>query len=254
MTYRYHMRGNSLIKKLMLVMSEGEQAQIIEAMRTVRKPMVVSFLNAHAFNLAWKETDFRRSLVESDLLLRDGIGVSILLALLGIRPGLNMNGTDLIPKVLERCHGSVVLLGTRDPYLSMAAARLREAGTDVAITLDGFQPDSRYLDAVRESHPSVVILAMGMPKQERVALALKEAITWPCLIVNGGAILDFMSGRVIRAPGMLRILHLEWLFRLAREPRRLWRRYVLGNSVFLFRSLRIWRSLKPNRDHGRTLV
>ncbi|MFK4443110.1 exopolysaccharide biosynthesis WecB/TagA/CpsF family protein [Caballeronia udeis] len=254
MTYRYHMRGNSLIRKLTLVMSEREQDRIIETMQTVRKPMVVSFLNAHAFNLAWKETDFRRSLVESDLLLRDGIGVSILLTLLRIRPGLNMNGTDLIPKLLERCHGSVALLGTREPYLSMAAAKLSEAGTDVTIKLDGFQPDLRYLDAVRESRPAVVILAMGMPKQERVALALKEAITWPCLIVNGGAILDFMSGRVSRAPGMLQALHLEWLFRLAREPRRLWRRYVLGNSVFLIRSLRIWRSLRPDRDNGRTLI
>ena len=254
MTYRYHMRGNSLIRKLTLVMSEHEEDRIIEAMQTACKPMVVSFLNAHAFNLAWKESDFRRSLVESDLLLRDGIGVSILLTLLGIRPGLNMNGTDLIPKVLKRCRGSVALLGTRDPYLSMAAVKLREAGSNVTIALDGFQPDARYLDAVRASRPAIVILAMGMPKQERVALSLKEAITWPCLIVNGGAILDFMSGRVSRAPGMLQTLHLEWLFRLAREPRRLWRRYVLGNSVFLFRSLRIWRSLRPERNTGRTLI
>ncbi|RKT10539.1 exopolysaccharide biosynthesis WecB/TagA/CpsF family protein [Paraburkholderia sp. RAU2J] len=254
MVYRYHMRGNSVIRKLTLVKSEREHERILESMRQMQRPVIVSFLNAQAFNLAWKETEFRRSLVESDVLFRDGVGVSILLTMLGIHPGINMNGTDLIPKMLERSTGRVALLGTRDPYLSTAADKLASSGIPIALKLDGFHPENRYVEAILSSRPDIVILAMGMPKQERVAFALKNAVTWPCLIVNGGAILDFISGRVTRAPNVVQSLHLEWLFRLAQEPKRLFRRYVMGNAIFLFRAIRIRRSLRRVRQEGQALV
>jgi exopolysaccharide biosynthesis WecB/TagA/CpsF family protein len=83
----------------------------------------------------------------------------------------------------------------------------------------------------------LIILGMGMPRQEIVALALRAALHRPCLIVCGGAILDFLGGRVPRAPRLLQGLGLEWAWRLAREPRRLFRRYVLGNPVFIGRAL-----------------
>jgi hypothetical protein len=85
----------------------------------------------------------------------------------------------------------------------------------------------------------LIILGMGMPRQEIVALALRAALHRPCLIVCGGAILDFLGGRVPRAPRLLQGLGLEWAWRLAREPRRLFRRYVLGNPVFIGRALRL---------------
>ncbi|PTB30866.1 glycosyltransferase [Paraburkholderia caribensis] len=248
------MRGSSVIRKLTLVKSEWEYERILESMRQVQRPVVVSFLNAHAFNLAWQETNYRRSLVESDVLLRDGVGVSILLSLLGVHPGINMNGTDLIPKMLNQLSGRVALMGTRDPYLSIAADKLASSGVSIALKLDGFLPDHCYVDAVLSGKPDVVILAMGMPKQERIALALKDAVNWPCLIINGGAILDFISGRVTRAPNVVQSLRLEWLFRLAQEPKRLFRRYVLGNSVFLFRALRISRSFRRVRQEQQALI
>ena len=179
------MRGSSVIRKLTLVKSEWEYERILESMRQVQRPVVVSFLNAHAFNLAWQETNYRRSLVESDVLLRDGVGVSILLSLLGVHPGINMNGTDLIPKMLNQSSGRVALMGTRDPYLSIAADKLASSGVSIALKLDGFQSDHCYVNAVLSGKPDVVILAMGMPKQERIALALKDAVNWPCLIIMG---------------------------------------------------------------------
>jgi exopolysaccharide biosynthesis WecB/TagA/CpsF family protein len=250
MPYLYYMRAASLIKRLTLVRDETERELIIEALQKPGHPLIVSFLNAHAFNLAWNEYEFRRTLIESDLLLRDGIGVSILLRLLRITPGLNMSGTDLIPKMLAHCGGSVALLGTRDPFLSKAADRLAAKGIAVCMKLDGFQPAQTYVDAVSKARPTVVIIAMGVPKQEHVARLLKEAIDWPCLIVNGGAILDFISGRVRRAPNVIQQLRLEWMFRLLQEPKRLWRRYVLGNWAFLFRSLRIWQSTQREYQAG----
>jgi len=88
----------------------------------------------------------------------------------------------------------------------------------------------------REQQPELIVLGMGMPKQEAVAAEL--AVTGgPCLIVCGGAILDFLGGKVSRAPEWLRRLGGEWLYRLLREPKRLFMRYVVGNPLFLLRTL-----------------
>jgi exopolysaccharide biosynthesis WecB/TagA/CpsF family protein len=80
---------------------------------------------------------------------------------------------------------------------------------------------------------------MGMPRQELLSAMIAKELRGPILIVNGGAILDFMAGRFKRAPRMLRRLGLEWAFRLLLEPNRLWRRYLLGNFVFLWRTAQI---------------
>jgi exopolysaccharide biosynthesis WecB/TagA/CpsF family protein len=80
---------------------------------------------------------------------------------------------------------------------------------------------------------------MGMPRQEEMACVLRAALTHPCLIVCGGAIIDFLGGRAPRAPVWMRRFGLEWVYRLMQEPGRLFRRYVLGNPLFLLRTLRL---------------
>ena len=101
------------------------------------------------------------------------------------------------------------------------------------------RPDlyDEYLRLAARESPHLVVLAMGMPRQERLARALRAAAQGPCLIICGGAIADFLGGRYARAPRWLQRLGLEWCWRLAREPRRLFGRYVLGNPLFLARAL-----------------
>jgi len=82
------------------------------------------------------------------------------------------------------------------------------------------------------------VLGMGMPKQERVARLLRAHLGSPTLIVCGGATLDFLGGRVRRAPVWVRRADLEWLYRLALEPRRLWGRYGPGGIRFVMRMRR----------------
>jgi hypothetical protein len=82
-----------------------------------------------------------------------------------------------------------------------------------------------------------VILGMGAPRQERLARRLRAAAPAPVGIVCGGGVLDFLSGRARRAPVWMRASGLEWLFRLGREPRRLFARYVVGNPLFVLRAL-----------------
>ena len=198
---------------------------------------IVSFVNAHAMNLACKNSKFFDALKAADLLLRDGTGTQILFKAIGKEPGLNMNGTDFIPRVLlANKHHPIALYGSTAPTAAAAAAWLGQNGVHKVTHCDGFQPPEHYLQMLRAQRPRIVILGMGMPKQELLSAMIARELPGPMLIVNGGAILDFMARRFRRAPRVMRRLGLEWLFRLLLEPNRLWRRYLLGNSIFLWRT------------------
>lgn len=203
-------------------------------------PKVVAFVNAHAMNSVVTDPDFAEELVKADILLRDGAGMSILMRLLGEDPGVNLNGTDVIPMLLARYAGrSVALYGTVEPYLSRAAAHVQAhlAPKSSVSLAHGFADPQDYVRQAQADRPELIILGMGMPKQEQLASLLRQQLKHPCVIVCGGAIIDFMGGRFRRAPRLMRRLGLEWLHRLVHEPRRLFKRYVLGNPAFLVRSL-----------------
>ncbi|MBC7520801.1 MAG: WecB/TagA/CpsF family glycosyltransferase, partial [Sandarakinorhabdus sp.] len=203
----------------------------------------LGFVNAHALNSAVTDQGFAADVLTLDHIVRDGIGINTLYRMLGIRAGLNLNGTDLMPEIIARFAGRrVALLGTQLPIVHRAADRLRrDYGCDVVIA-DGFQPDGFYLKLAATARPDLIILGMGMPKQERVARRLKHGLNHDVAIVCGGAILDFLSGHVPRAPSWMRSAGLEWAYRLSLEPKRLFRRYVIGNPLFLMRSaiLAVW--------------
>ena len=147
--------------------------------------------------------------------------------------GLNMNGTDFIPRISRKYAGRrVALFGTRSPWLDNARRTLEEWGLQVVVSHEGFDPPDTYVRLATEARPDLIIMAMGMPKQEEVSVKLREALGHPVLIVNGGAILDYIGGKVPRAPKVMRQTGMEWLFRLAVEPRRLFHRYVVGIPVY----------------------
>ncbi len=248
-----------VFSKLQVVEDEAGVERILNRLSTPHAATVLSFLNAHAVNLAAKQAEFAANLAASDLLLRDGKGVEIAQRFFGLAPGLNLNGTDFIPRIIARYQKRrVALFGTREPYLSRAAQVLESRyGVEVVAQVDGFRSMSEYVSSFHTSRPDLVVLAMGMPKQEAVSMALRASSQVPCLLVNGGAILDYVSGRVPRAPLWMRQRGWEWLFRLAVEPRRLFKRYVVGNFLFLARVLsaavswRLWGRDFPSQTLGR---
>ncbi len=241
-------RWLDLLARLRLVPA-GQESALLEELATAGAGVrVLAFANAHAFNLAARQPGFARELGAADVLLRDGAGLACLLRWRGTAPGLNLNGTDFIPRLLQRCDGrTVVVLGTREPHLSLGVDRLRRElmPHSRVRAMDGFRATAHYLDFVRRHRPAVLLLAMGMPRQEQLAQELRAALDFDCLIVCGGAIVDFLAGKVRRAPPWLRRLGLEWLWRLAQEPRRLFVRYVLGNPLFLWRAARLRRRQGP---------
>jgi hypothetical protein len=238
----WQFRWQELVKAIVRVQSMRGEQQLLAWLIRPGEPRILAFVNAHAMNAAAISMKFFDALISADLLLRDGIGMAILLRLLNQPPGLNLNGTDLIPKILRQYGGrTIALFGTQDPYLKSARAAVasRIAPGARCIGAHGFLDTASYVRLAAAHRPAIIVLGMGMPRQEEVAVALRAAVGFSCLIVCGGAIIDFLGNKTSRAPLWVRRAGFEWLFRLALEPRRLFRRYVVGNPLFLARTLRL---------------
>jgi exopolysaccharide biosynthesis WecB/TagA/CpsF family protein len=204
----------------------------------------VSFLNAHNANIAYTDPVFAEAL-DDFLILPDGIGVDLAARLLYGAPFPdNLNGTDFVPAFLQASTTplTVGLLGATRVNAEAASIKLAALAVPHSFVVihDGYFPasqESEIVDRIAALRPDVLLVAMGVPRQE---LWIERHIdarhcTLPIAV---GALLDFLSGSVPRAPLWMRRLRLEWLFRLAVEPGRLWRRYVVGNPLFLLRVAR----------------
>lgn len=239
--------ANEIINSITVVNNDDAGYALIQKCLSSQSSRIISFVNAHAFNLCNRNSEFADALLRSDVVLRDGIGMQLLFQALDIDAGLNMNGTDLIPRLLDNAKGQTIgLLGTAEPYLSGAVVQLKQAGHNVIVSKDGFQNKATYLSLVEQHRPKIIILGMGMPRQELVAAYLKDNVTYNPLIINAGALIDFIGGKTKRAPRWVREVRMEWLFRLLNEPTRLFHRYVTGNAVFLSRFSRIRKTYVPD--------
>ncbi|MFT8872894.1 MAG: WecB/TagA/CpsF family glycosyltransferase [Sporolactobacillus sp.] len=195
------------------------------------------FLNDHAFNLAQDDAAYRRILNAADLLLNDGVGIKIGARLFGIRLEENLNGTDFIPLFLRLCLAQgrrVYLLGAKADAVAAAARRLSNqfAPELIAGFHHGYFRDVKEMVAeINASGADVLIVGMGMPLQEKFIAAQHETLK-PAVCIAAGGFIDFASGLKRRAPKIMRQLNLEWLFRMMLEPRRMWRRNVIGHVRF----------------------
>lgn len=243
----WHQRWLSIVTRTVRVHDEAVLKPLLASMRATDSPRVLVFVNAHAMNLVATSRRFYESTKSADLLLRDGSGMSILFKMLKLQPGLNLNGTDLIPRIITLFDGQhIALFGTCEPYLDRAREAIAQqlSPNSSVVEAHGFMEAADYLVLAQKQHPSLIVLGMGMPKQEHVAAVLRAGLDFPCLIVCGGAIIDFLGGRASRAPLWMRGLGIEWVYRFLMEPGRLFRRYVLGNPAFLTRSFLLKTAIK----------
>ena len=197
------------------------------------------FLNAHCFNLAQKDREYFDILNSCDYLLNDGIGIKIASKIEKLVLKKNLNGTDFIPEIAEMASMKgykIFLLGAKDGIAEEAAVKLKEKfeGLQIAGVHSGYGLDESVLEMINNSKPDILIAGMGVPMQEKWIRENKSKLGSVKLFVGGGAILDFLSQRIRRAPLLMRKIGLEWLFRLCLEPGRLWRRYLVGNFLFFY--------------------
>lgn len=197
------------------------------------------FLNAHCFNLAQKDREYFDILNSCDYLLNDGIGIKIASKIEKLVLKKNLNGTDFIPEIAEMASMKgykIFLLGAKDGIAEEAAVKLKEKfeGLQIAGVHSGYGLDESVLEMINNSKADILIAGMGVPMQEKWIRENKSKLGSVKLFVGGGAILDFLSQRIRRAPLFMRKIGLEWVFRLCLEPGRLWRRYLVGNFLFFY--------------------
>lgn len=221
--------------------SGGALAEI-EALRDRSEPQLVAYANAHTLNLAYRDPAYRRVLTSAGIVLPDGSGVALAARLSGARIRENLNGSDFNPRILElaaRKRWPVYFLGARPGVAERAAEILRARcpGLDVVGVRDGYfaaSESDNVVAEIRASGAEVVMAALGNPLQE-VWLHEHLGAMQARLGVGVGAFFDFAAGAVPRAPRWMNRAGIEWVFRLIQEPRRLWRRYIVGNPTFLAR-------------------
>lgn len=245
MTMRRHER--SLTRNILGVdvaaLDRGEAVEMIASFIAERRFTKIGFLNAHVANMAQSDDVFRATL-GGFLVLPDGVGVDIASkALFGEKFPANLNGTDFVPHLLRSLPKpiKVGLIGATRQNVEAACDRLKRLAPQhkYRIVSDGYftaQDEPRLLDAMRADPPDLLLVAMGVPRQEYWIEQLNGDDATVALAV--GALFDFLSGAVPRAPQWMRATRIEWLFRLIMEPSRLWRRYIVGNPLFILRLLR----------------
>jgi len=206
--------------------------------------LLISTLNAYCYNIAQKDKEYSEVLYKSDVLLPDGVSVVLAAYLLTGTRLKKIAGEDLFFYEMSRLNkngGSCFFLGSNEDTLSRIIDRAKSDFPKVNAHMFSppfkaeFSPEDNKImvDKINEFKPDVLFIGMTAPKQEKwAANHLPELnVKHICCI---GAVFDFYAGTIKRAPKVLIALGLEWFFRLIKEPRRMWRRYIIGNPEFIW--------------------
>jgi N-acetylglucosaminyldiphosphoundecaprenol N-acetyl-beta-D-mannosaminyltransferase len=218
------------------------------------KAQQVCFVNADCVNLACRNAEYKEVLNRAEVVLADGVGMRLAGDALGQPVRDNVNGTDLFPLLAAAMEGSgkrIYLLGGR-PGVAEGVARWLAAtypGVEIAGCHHGYFSADEEADVIREINESgadLLLVAFGAPRQDQWIRRCLSQLTVKVAMGVGG-LFDFYSGRIPRAPRWMRKAGLEWFYRFCQEPARLWKRYLVGNLVFMLRLARVkYSSVKRN--------
>jgi N-acetylglucosaminyldiphosphoundecaprenol N-acetyl-beta-D-mannosaminyltransferase len=219
----------------------------IETWALARESRHVSICNVHSVVTASRDEAFRKVLAASDMATPDGAPVAWMLRRQGFSGQPRVSGPDLMWALFERCSAagiSIYFYGSTDETLALLTERIRPLFP--ALRIAGLEsPPFRTLTAeedivaverINASGAGVVFVGLGCPKQESWMADHRGRVQ--AVMIGVGAAFDFHAGTVRRAPAWMRDNGLEWLHRLASEPGRLWKRYLVTNTLFIFGATR----------------
>jgi N-acetylglucosaminyldiphosphoundecaprenol N-acetyl-beta-D-mannosaminyltransferase len=215
-----------------------EIASLIEAGRRE----YLANVNINAINIAQHDPDFKKILNDSPLVYCDGEGVRLGARLLGVtlppRIVLTYWIWELCAFAAEKGY-SIFLLGGSPGAAEEAAAAMRRRfpGIRIVGAHHGYfnkegEESNRVVDMIMTARPNILFVCFGMPLQEHWAHRNLERLTTN-VVLFGGSTIEYASGRKKLAPSWMSGHGLEWLYRLLQEPSRLWRRYLIGNPIFV---------------------
>ncbi len=216
--------------------------QQIRTWAAARTSRYVCVANVHVVMEAHDDADFRRLINDADLVTPDGMPLVWALRLLGIEPAQRVYGPDLTLHLCREAAAAGLPIGlyggTPESLADFTAALERwfpgiQVGCAIAPPFRPLTPDedAAYTRQIIDAGVRILFVGIGCPKQERWMAAHKDRI--PAVMIGVGAAFDFHSGRVRQAPAWMQRIGLEWAFRLATEPRRLWKRYAKHNPRFV---------------------
>ncbi len=204
---------------------------------------LITTLNAHSFNTVRRDPVFFEALQASDVLLPDGISVVFGARWLQGKKLKKIAGDDLFKYEMKRIQekgGTCFFLGSTDSTLSLIKKRAEKEYPSIQVhtysppfkAVFTKEESLNMIEVVNSVSPDVLFIGMTAPKQEKWAFEYYKHINAGhiCCI---GAVFDFYAGTVQRAPAWMISSGLEWLYRLVMEPRRMWKRYLIGNTLFV---------------------
>ena len=229
------------LKSLDILGSKAELASLPEG------KLFINTINAHSYNTARKDSLFADALTNGDVLIPDG--VSIVKACKWIKakslPKERIAGWDLFAfemNKLEKKGGTVMFMGSSQKVLDLIVKRAAEVYPHLKVVTYSppYKPEfsdednKAIIDAINAANPDLLWIGMTAPKQEKWTYSHWKELNIHCHVGTIGAVFDFFAGTVERAPMWWQEHGLEWLYRLIKEPKRMWRRYIIGNALFLW--------------------
>lgn len=219
--------------------------KIIELASSGNRNKFITYLNAHCVNVSFSDPHYRRILNAADLVYIGGKGIILASKLLNKDFPERVNildfFDDLADKLKER-RTRIYLLGTEHQTIERAALRLSAA--PFCLNIVGFQhgffngtQERAVIEAINSVSPDILMVGMGVPRQEKWIHRHLNALDVKLCWAVGGAF-EWLSGRRKRAPYLMVECGLEWVHRLLQQPGQLWKRYLVGNPLFIYRVLR----------------
>lgn len=229
--------------------------RVVDLLAGVRARQVC-FVNPHYINEACRLPQYKEALDHAGLVLADGFGTKLAGKILHRPIRQNLCGTDLFPRLcaaLSDTGKSIYLLGAAPGAVDLVVewVRVHYPGVTIKGSHHGYfgpEEEPEVIRQIAQSGADLLVVAMGVPKQELWIFQNLGQLNVKVAMGFGG-LFDYFAGRVPRAPQWVREMGMEWVYRLIQEPRRMWRRYLIGNGVFLARVLherlfpRAWKSL-----------
>lgn len=239
------------LKSLEIFGSKAELASLPEG------KLLINTINAHSYNTARKDSLFAEALTNGDVLLPDG--VSIVMACKWIKakslPKERIAGWDLFVFEMEKLEREseelrtkseeskiVMFMGSSQKVLDLIVKRAAEVYPHLKVVTYSppYKPEfsdednKAIIDAIHAANPDLLWIGMTAPKQEKWTYSHWKELNIHCHVGSIGAVFDFFAGTMKRAPMWWQDHGLEWLYRLLKEPKRMWRRYIIGNALFLW--------------------
>lgn len=212
--------------------------------------LLINTINAHSYNTALKDT-FAEALMKGDALIPDGASIVMACRKLKAKsqPTERIAGWDLFTMEMERLNqkgGTCFFMGSSEKVLNLIREKAKTVYPNIRIETYSppYKPEfseeenRAIIEAINRANPDLLWIGMTAPKQEKWAYRHWNELDIHCHCGTIGAVFDFFAGTMERAPLWWQEHSLEWLYRLLKEPKRMWRRYIIGNTLFIWNIFR----------------